>query len=77
MVPRASEEAKGLSVKFYMLVEYVKRGLSLSSDLFTTSITGSEIFRGGLAGSTIWFSIVSISNGVRLLSVYVSGPGLG
>ena len=73
MVPRASEEAKGQSVGVFMLFEYVKRGLRLSNDSFTTSITGSELFRGVLAGSTIWFSIVSISNGARLSIDYVDG----
>ena len=77
MVPRVSEEDKGLIVGFCMLLKYVKRGLMLSNDSLTTSITGSEIFKGGLAGSTIWFSNVSISNGARLSTISIDGPGLG
>ena len=53
--PRDSEEAKWLSVGFCMLFEYVKRGLRLSNDLLTAGITGSEIFKSGLTGSTVWF----------------------
>ena len=60
-----------------MLFEYVKRGLRLSNDSFTTSIAWYEILRGGLAGSTVWFSIISISNGARLSIVYVNVSVLG
>ena len=60
-----------------MLLKYVKRGSMLSNDLLTTSITRSEIFKGGLARSTVWFSNVSISNGARLSTVSIDGPRLG
>ena len=77
MVPRAYEEGKWLSVGFFMLFEYVKRGLRLSNDLLTASITGSERFKDGLAGSAVWFSNVSISNRARLSIVFVDDSGLG
>ena len=77
MVPRDSEEDKGLIVGFCMLLKYVKKGSMLSNDSLTTSITGSEIFKGGLAGSTVWFSNDSISNGARLSTVSIDGLGLG
>ena len=77
MVPRASEEDKGLSVRFCMFFGYVKRGLRLSNDSFTESITGFEICNSGLAGSAVWFSIVSMSNGARLSIVFVNGSVLG
>ena len=73
VVPRAFEEAKKSSVGFCMLFQYVKRGLRLSNDSFTASITGSERCKGRLAGSTVWFSIVSISNGARLSIISVDG----
>ena len=73
VVPRDSEEAKGLSVRFCMLFEYVRRGLRLSNYSFTASITGSKRCKGGLVGSAVWFSIVSISNGAILSTVYVDG----
>ena len=77
VVPRAYEEGKWLSVGFFMLFEYVKRGLRLSNDLLISSITGFERFKGGLARSTVWFSIVSILNGARLSIVSIDGSGLG
>ena len=60
-----------------MLLKYVKRGLMLFNDSIISSITGSERFKGGLAGSIVWFSIVSISNGARLSSISVDSLGLG
>ena len=75
MVPISSKEYKVLSVGFYMLLKFVKRGLMLSNDSLTTSITGYEIIKDGLAGTTVWFSNVSISNGVILSTVYVDGLG--
>ena len=60
-----------------MLFEYVKRGFILSNDLFTASITTFERFKGGLVGSTVWFSNVSISNGARSSTVSIDGLGLG
>ena len=77
MVLRASKESKGLSGRFCMLFGYVKRGLRLSKDSFTTSISGYEICNGGLAGSNVWFSIVSMSKGVILSIIYVIGSVLG
>ena len=77
MVLRASKESKGLSVGFCMLFGYVKRGLRLSNDLLTTSITGSERCNGVLEGSDVFFSIVSMSKGVILSIIYVIGSVLG
>ena len=50
VVPGASKEAKGLIFGFCMLFGYVKRGLRLSNDSFTSSITRSERCNRGFLG---------------------------
>ena len=77
MVPGAPSEAKGLNVEFFILFEYVKRGLRLAKDSFTASITSSEILKYGLAGSVVRFCIVSISTRVRLSTASVNVSILG